>query len=698
MFILARFRPARMKVPKKLWFLFAAIVVLVAAQGAIGWRCAAPVSREFSGGQILLLALSGLTLLLLIAAAVCVGKEIWRPLRRVAEAAREVAGGNYQRRVHWTQGNELARLADDFNRLLAALQENIAARAEAEAAAQKHAAEWRNQEALRRTAEMDLVKLRQELERSAASYAAQLVESERRQRTLLANLPGMAYRCRNDRDWTMEFVSAGCQDLLGYEPQDFIGRRIVFNDLIHPEDREWVGSRVQSALARQEPFALEYRVKRADGQWRLVWEQGRAVTDAPGSDIVLEGFIMDVTRRAEAEARRRVLENQLRRAQKMETIAALTGGIAHDFNNILAAILGSAELLKLDLPDSHPGRELLDQIFTAGHRAREVVQQLLALTRHQANERSVVHLQPVVKECVKLLRSTIPAMVEISCHADAECPPVLADSTQIHQIIMNLCTNAWHALPPTGGIIKVCLEKGEAGEMVVAQNSGLATGAKVRLSVHDNGQGMDKATLERIFEPFFTTKPASQGSGLGLSVVQGIVKSHHGTIAVDSQPGRGTSFHIYLPAQASRQTQTATVTGEKFSGHNEGILFVDDDELAGGIIEKALSRVGYRVKWFKRPEAALADFRAAPTAYDLVISDLSMPGMSGENLAATLLEIRPEIPILLTTGHIDFAIEERASRLGVRKVLLKPVAMETLSGEIARQLAGTKSAVPAEKS
>ena len=538
-----------------------------------------------------------------------------------------------------------------------------------------------------RQAEAQIIKLNQELEQRVASRTTELRESERRHRTLLANLQGMAYRRRNDHEWSMEFASEGCRHLLGIQPEDFTAGRTAYHDLIHSEDQERVWSEVRSAIARQSAFTLEYRVKHAGGQWRSVLEQGRAVLDNQGQVVALEGYITDMTRRVDAERERRILEDQLRRAQKMEAIGTLAGGIAHDFNNVLAAILGSAELIKMDLAPEHPSREFLDQIFMAGKRAREVVQQILTFSQRRESERSVIHLQPVVKECVKLLRSTIPAMVDISCQIDPDCSPVLADPTQIHQVIMNLCANAWQALPENNGSIRVNLEMCEIDETVMAGHPDFRDGPAVRLSICDNGSGMDKATLERIFEPFFTTKPVSEGSGLGLSVVHGIVKAHQGAIIVESEPGKGTVFHVYLPPQASEEEESSTEPKTVFRGNNERIMFVDDDEFAGRATEKILSRFGYQVRWFKHPDEALADFRSRPAEYDLTVSDLAMPGMTGNDLAAALLHIRPELPILITTGLIDPAILKHAREIGVCNVLLKPVSATTLAREIAQRLA-----------
>jgi PAS domain S-box-containing protein len=538
-----------------------------------------------------------------------------------------------------------------------------------------------------RQAEKQIIQLNRKLEQSVAHRTTELRESERRHTTLLANLQGMAYRCCNNQERQMEFVSEGCRNLIGTEPEDLTTRRVCFNKLIHPEDQKRVWDEVQSAIARQSAFTLEYRVKHASGQWRNVLEQGRAVMDSQGQVAALEGYIIDMTPRVEAERERRVLEDKLLRAQKMETIGTLAGGIAHDFNNILAAILGSAELMKMDIAPGHPSREFLDQIFKVGHRGREVVQQILSFSQQREDKRSVIYLQPVVKECVKMLRSTIPAMVEISCHVNPDCAPVLANSTQIYQATMNLCMNAWQALSGNNGYIRVSLEMCQVDSSLASSHPGLHAGPAVRLAICDNGCGMDPATMKQIFEPLFTTKPAGKGSGLGLSVVRSIVKAHQGIITVESERGKGTTFYIYLPPQADQKEAAVTESSIILSEKHENILFVDDDDAAGPATEMLLKRLGYKIRRFQRPAEALAHFQTSPEKYDLVISDLAMPGMTGDTLAAALLRICPDIPILIITGVIDPAILKKTEKIGVSNVLLKPVSAETLTHEIVQLLA-----------
>ena len=533
-------------------------------------------------------------------------------------------------------------------------------------------------------AESELWRLNEDLEATVRERNAALVESERRLRTLLANLQGMAYRCRNDQNWTMEFMSEGCRALLGIRPEAFVAGQVSYANIIHPDDRERVQAEIQEAIANKIPFKLEYRVKHSSGKWLDVWEQGRAVFDEHDQVVALEGFVTDITERVAADKSRRSLEDQLRQAQKLEAIGTLAGGIAHDFNNILAAIMGSAELVKMDITKDHPSYEFMEQILLAGNRARGLVQQILTFSKRSETSLMLINLRTVVKECLKLLRATIPPMVEIHSDISTSAPPILADPTQMHQIIMNLCTNAWHALPVRNGRIDVKLEPYEVDDITASTNTDLCAGSYVRLSVRDNGCGMDKATLERIFEPFFTTKASGKGTGLGLSVVHGIVKAHKGAIVVDSQPGQGTAFYIYFPAEKGVAPESFSESKKIFRGNNERVLLVDDEELPGRTVEQLIRRLGYQVKRFTDSNQAMLDFISSPQKYDLVITDHAMPGMSGNDLAKALLKARPSIPVMIITGMADPGIQAEARQLGVRSVLMKPVTAETLAQEVAR--------------
>lgn len=365
---------------------------------------------------------------------------------------------------------------------------------------------------------------------------------------------------------------------------------------------------------------------------------------------------------------------RLRQSQKIEMLGNLAGGIAHDFNNILTGMLGSVELARFDLPDNHAARQWVDRIGAMAGHAKNLVQQILTFSRMEEGKLVPMRLQPVVAAAVQLMRTTMPSMMKIEAHISEECLPVMADETQIHQVVMNLCTNAWHALPEHGGFISVDLAP---------------LSHFVLLRVRDNGCGMDAATVQRIFEPFFTTKDTGKGTGLGLSVTHGIVKSHSGVITVESTPGEGTTFEICFPAITDTPVaEPATPTVSVALGHNEHLLFVDDELSVGQPVTELLQRLGYRVTFESDPKTALDQFQATPLDFDLVLTDLAMPGMTGMELAGEILKVRRETPVILLTGLIEAKQREHLVQTGVRTILTKPATLAELAAAIASELGG----------
>jgi PAS domain S-box-containing protein len=473
-----------------------------------------------------------------------------------------------------------------------------------------------------------------------------------------------------DGEGVIHFQSPSIERVLNLKAEKWVDRSL--SELIHPEDWPRFSALIRRALAHPDsPVSIECRFRHQDGAWHLFASVGRSIPHgADGKRVVFNSRDITVGRN---------LEEQLLQAQKMEAIGTLAGGIAHDFNNMLAGILGSAELVREDLDPNHPSQEYVQSIMTAANRARELVQQILSFSRRRESEKRVLPLQPIVGECIKLLRSTIPAMVKITHYVEPHCPPVLADPTQIHQVIMNICTNAWHALPETGGRIDITLQSEEVDVAMATRHGQLHPGFYACLVVSDNGHGMDAATRERIFEPFFTTKPASKGSGLGLSVVHGIIKSHRGATMVESEPGKGTTFRIYLPARSANRKGSSLPAPAVPHGHGERILFVDDEPIVGRSTEELLKRLGYAVTRCGQSEEALARFRQAPLDFDLIITDWAMPGMSGTELVSAMHEVRPDIPMLLMSGFAGVLVEETAKMMGISEVLIKPVNPELLA-------------------
>jgi len=365
------------------------------------------------------------------------------------------------------------------------------------------------------------------------------------------------------------------------------------------------------------------------------------------------------------------LEKELTQAQKMEAIGTLAGGVAHDFNNILAAILGYAEILKPRMPVGSDEERYLGRMIDAGNRAAELVKQILTFSRSNSHKREPLRIDLIVNESLKMLRSSLPTTIEIVTRIDPNCGLVLADSTNIHQVVINLCTNASHAIGKKNGSLEVGLSRIEMGP----EHSGIAAGSFVVLSVRDSGEGMDEATMERIFEPYFTTKKQGSGTGLGLAVTHGIVKKCKGFITVGSEPGDGTVFHVFLP-RVTEDTEVAqnTIEAGALPRGDERILVVDDERDLVEILGDLLTGLGYTVTKETSGAKALERFRAEPQSFDLLITDQTMPGLTGDELSRAVLQIRPDLPIILCTGYTESLSPEEAFDLGIKKYILKPLS------------------------
>jgi PAS domain S-box-containing protein len=399
-----------------------------------------------------------------------------------------------------------------------------------------------------------------------------------------------------------------------------------------------------------------------------------------------QGRMSGVTHFAKDISEQKKLEFQLMQAQKMEAIGTLAGGIAHDFNNILAAVVGYTELAMLDLQENMPVYAKLEEVTRAGKRARDLVAQILTFSRHSEAKREPLELRSIVKEAMKLLRASLPSTIEMKQEISDQPCWALADPVQIHQVLMNLCINASQAMRGRGGILLVTLAPEEIDEPRAALNPDLRPGLSVHLGVRDTGQGMEQEVVERIFEPFFTTKQTGEGTGMGLAVVHGIVKSHKGAIEVASQPGQGTVFDLYFPCITETGELGESGGDSPMSRGTERILFVDDEPALAELGKQALGSLGYQVESHGDSREAWARFVAAPDIFDLVITDLTMPGMTGAQLAEKILALRPAIPVILTTGYSDILTEEEARELGVYEYLLKPFSTARLAEAVRRTL------------
>jgi PAS domain S-box-containing protein len=501
-----------------------------------------------------------------------------------------------------------------------------------------------------------------------------LRDSESRFRQLAESLPQLVWTC--EPDGSCDYLSQQWIEFTGRASAEQLGRTWI--DQVHPDDREAVAQAWRVSTQNGTQFRSEFRIRRFDGAYR--WFDTRAVPlrDASGAVVKWVGSNTDI------DERKRFEETRLR-SQKLESLGTLAGGIAHDFNNMLLVIQGNAQLAQDFLPKTDPVQEHLIEISQAGERATDLVRRILSFSRPQKARHKVIEIAPVVEEALRLARAALPAMVEIRSRLALQVPPVSADATQIHQVVVNLVTNAAHAIGTrAGGLIEIELTTVNIGPAeAIGALAKLTHGQYARLTVRDNGCGITSENLDRIFDPFFTTKAVGQGTGLGLSIVHGIMHSSGGTVTVQTEVGRGTTFHLYFPG--AEKVETAGETGlphGQARGTGQHILFIDDEDSIVRLGTLNLTRLGYRVTGCTSPVAALKEFRRDPAAFDAVVTDLSMPGLSGFDCAREMLAVRPDLPILLTSGYMRPEDEEQAREIGIRAVSGKPTAL----GDLGRTL------------
>jgi PAS domain S-box-containing protein len=507
-----------------------------------------------------------------------------------------------------------------------------------------------------------------------------LRETEKKYRELAESLPQVIFEV--DSEGHLTYLNRTGYELFGYAPEDFADGFNVLKAFA-PEDRERIAQDILLNVQGQRLGRREYTAVKKDGTCFPVGVHANRVLQDRIA-VGVRGILIDLSSIRKTDEERKKLESQLQQAQKMEAIGALAGGIAHDFNNILSAIIGYIELAILD-DDPQSCVADLHEALRAANRAKELVKQILAFSRQTDGERMPVKVGMVVKEAAKFLRATIPATIEMRVSVDEKAGAVLANAVELHQIILNLCTNAVHAIGEPGGILEVKVENAAIGPETKPQFRDLDPGAYVLVSVRDTGQGMTPDIINRIFDPYFTTKAKGVGTGLGLAVVHGIVKKSGGAITVESSPGQGALFQIYLP-----RSDTAAIPPTEppiaVVGGSERILFVDDEKMLIDIGEKMLERLGYRVVSRASPVEALELFRAKPDHFDLVITDQTMPGMTGDLLAKELMQIRPNIPIILCTGYSQVIDPERAQQKGIKAFVMKPILINEIAAAIRRVL------------
>ncbi|MFP3981916.1 MAG: PAS domain S-box protein [Desulfobacterales bacterium] len=511
-------------------------------------------------------------------------------------------------------------------------------------------------------------------ERKEAEEA--LRQSEEKYRLVVENVREAIFVAQ---DGMLRFANSAALNLTGYSLGELTSR--PFTDFLHPDDRQMVLERHYNRIQGFETVPdSDFRIIHRSGE--VKWAALRGVyVEWEGRPATLN-LVVDITEEKKAQQQRRELEDRLRQAQKIEALGTLTGGVAHDFNNILSIILGYTELVQTemaDLPEDHPASKGLRQISAAGIRARDVVRQLLTFSRTGEEEKSAQNLGLIIKEGMRMMRSTIPAFIDIDEQIQTSLPMVMANPTQIHQLIINLCKNAADAMAENGGTLTVALASVTLEKQSPAFGFDLAPGDYVKLTVGDTGHGISAESLERIFDPYYTTKEVDKGTGLGLSVVLGIVRDLGGGIWVESQNGRGTRFELFFPALTEPAETPVHQPREKMPGGTERILFIDDEASVVQLNEIRLQRLGYRVECQADPEKALERFAADPDAFDLVITDMTMPKMTGDMLAREILKIRPDMKIILCTGYSEKISAETAAQAGIARYLEKPVEAAELA-------------------
>jgi PAS domain S-box-containing protein len=487
-------------------------------------------------------------------------------------------------------------------------------------------------------------------------------------------------------DGKPRWINPSVMEYTGYSVEECMAMPDFVGALFHAEDIARVRAEIQKGLQGLGGRDLEFRCVRKDGS--LFWLSMSWVPIHDGQGV-FSGFRTsgrDITERKQSEVAREQLEAQLRESQKMEALGTLAGGVAHDFNNILTTISGNVELARQDVGTDHAAQASLEEIDKASRRAKDMVQQILAFGRRQQLERKATSLALIVLESERLLRATLPANVVLRVDCLADAPSVLADATQVKQIILNLCANALHAVQDLArpGAIEVRLSAHDHTGSAAFPD--LPPGRYACLTIRDNGSGMDEATRAHIFEPFFTTKPMGKGTGLGLSVVHGIAQAHEARVAVESAPGEGTTFRVYFPAidAPAAITVVRSRAAQSVSGEGRHVLYVDDEEAIIFLMTRLLGRQGYRVSGYTDPHAAVAAARADPAQFDLAVTDYNMPGMSGLEVAMALREIRADLPVVLASGYITEELRQQAPAAGVRELIYKPNTVDELCEAVAR--------------
>lgn len=585
-------------------------------------------SREFL--SILLVVNAVVALLLAGAIYLFFWRKALQPIYLLIDGAKRVEQGNLDEKVPLHSRDEFGLLADSFNTMMTA----------------------------RKQAEEETRKSRRDWERLFNSVEDMVTIQDNNTHIRQAN-------------------AAACR-LLGHKPEDLIGKHCY----------ETLRGRTDPCPDCPVILCLQdHKVHHHEIEYPEL-NKTFYVSAFPLHDAI-KGWV-GVAHIARDISDQKKLEAQFRQAQKMEAIGTLAGGIAHDFNNILTPIFGYAQLIKMEMEAGSQMDKNVDQILLASQLAKKLVKQILTFSRERQQGLEELQIPPVIKESMKLLRASIPTSIEFKVAIDEECGSIMADPTQVHQIIMNLCTNAFHAMEASGGILGVSLTQVTLDSTTAHLKGNLAPGDYLELRISDTGTGMDAQQRERIFEPFFTTKEDGKGTGMGLSVVHGIVKNHGGVIYVYSEPGSGSTFTIYLPVVSSAKMPDALFhppEGQiEFTGGNQHIMVVDDEEYIVALERRMLEKMGYRVSTFTVVSQALEEFKKRPEEFNLVITDMTMPKSSGLEFAEQLKAIRSDIPVILCTGHSRIGMEKLQQSTAINSFMTKPINLRRLYDSISEAL------------
>ncbi len=580
-------------------------------------------------------------------------KMISAPINSLVKGIRSFQKGEFDKLISVQGSDELSLLGQTFNEMASTIKQQINTLQQAHDNLEAEVAE-------RKQKEKELVKLATAIEQTGESIVV------------------------TDKAGTIQYVNPCFEHTTGYSREQAVGQnpRILQGG---KHDTTFYKS-MWETLANGNTWHGRLTNKKKDGS---LYEEEATISPVINKNGTITNYVAvkrDVTDQIK-------LRKQLSQAQKMEAIGTLAGGIAHDFNNILACILGYSDMILDELPEGSGLRSQQGQVVKAGNRAKELVKQILAFSRQSEQEQIPLAIHIVVKEAIKLLHSSIPTTIEIKENIDPKSGMVLADPTQLHQIVMNLCTNAYHAMRETAGVLAITLSACQIEDDDVKVNgSCLTPGYYVKLEVSDTGCGMDQKTMENIFDPYFTTKKRGEGTGLGLAMVHGIVKTYNGHITVYSELGKGTTFHVYLPQiSATQEVETSKDVKIPYPTGTEKILIVDDEEVLVQMERQMLESLGYKVFAHTNSKELLQTFQGAPQEFDLIITDMTMPEMTGIDISRQILAIRPDMPIILCTGFSALIDKEKAAAAGISEYIMKPVVKRDLAKVVRKVLDASES-------